>query len=375
MNKKDRILDINNRITELDNELDSADIERIDAIGQEVKDLVSERGKLTQDIALEARNAFSKGVKGQRPTAIEDDTEERVRVLKQGRALSVDGTDMLSIEHQSSTMNLAFNEVSNLVDRLGIQSLIGGESFRKAYMKGYDVAGYTAEGLDYHEVEPSWDYAEINKAKITAYTEISEEFEKLAPAMYLQEVKKNLSVSLKKKLALEVLKGDGASNHLTGIFSAANAKAIETATDGEIETINENTLDDIIYAYGGEEDFSPGVLILSKADLREFAKVRGTQDKRKVYTIDKVNQTIDGIPYIINSAITPLQNASAGDYVMAYGSLTNYMLVSFSPVEVMKSYDYKFKQGQIAFKASGFFGGNVVGFNGFLRLKKKVVGT
>lgn len=369
MNKKQRVLEINNRIAELDKELDSADIARIEEIENEVKELTQERTKLTKEIAAESRRGFQTGSKVENPEAETDkEVEERARALKQGRALSIDGIDMLSIEHQSNTINPTFNQVSNLVTRLGIKALPGGESYRKAYLKGYGTAGYTGEGDNYTETEPTWDYAEINKAKITAYTEISEEFEKLAPAMYLTEVQNNLRISLLKKLAIEVLKGDGASNHLTGIFSS-NAKAIETAKDIEISTIDENTLDDLIYAYGGDEDFSAGVLILSKADLREFAKVRGS-DKKKVYTIDKVNQTIDGIPYVINSAITPLAQAAAGDYVMAYGSLSNYELVSFSPVEIMKSYDYKFRQGQIAFKASGFFGGNVTSYNGFLRVKK-----
>lgn len=364
---KERILAINSRINELDKELDSADISRIEEINQEVQELIAERTKITQEITAETRKGFQTGTKVDN-TDDEEEIKERARTLKQGRALSIDGIDMLSIEHQSNTMSPTFNQVSNLVTRLGIKALPGGESYRKAYSKGYGLAGYTGEGQDYHETEPSWDYAEINKAKITAYTEISEEFEKLAPAMYLAEVKNNLRIALLRKLAVEVLKGDGASNHLTGIFSD-NAKAIEASKDIEISTIDENTLDDLIYGYGGDEDFSAGVLILSKADLREFAKVRGS-DKKKVYTIDKVNQTIDGIPYIINSAITPLASAAAGEYVMAYGSLSNYELVSFSPVEIMKSYDYKFRQGQIAFKASGFFGGNVTSFNGFLRVKK-----
>lgn len=369
MGKKQRILEINNRIADLDKELDNADITRIEEIEKEVKELTMERTKLTKEVAAESRRGFQAGAKVENPEADTDkEVEERARSLKQGRALSIDGIDMLSIEHQSNTINPTFNQVSNLVTRLGIKALPGGESYRKAYVKGYGLAGYTGEGDNYTETEPTWDYAEINKAKITAYTEISEEFEKLAPAMYLTEVQNNLRISLLKKLAIEVLKGDGASNHLTGIFSA-NAKAIESTKDIEITAIDENTLDDLIYAYGGDEDFSAGVLILSKADLREFAKVRGS-DKKKVYTIDKVNQTIDGIPYVINSAITPLAQATAGDYVMAYGSLPNYELVSFSPVEIMKSYDYKFRQGQIAFKASGFFGGNVTSFNGFLRVKK-----
>jgi HK97 family phage major capsid protein len=221
----------------------------------------------------------------------------------------------------------------------------------------------------YNVTEPTWDYAEINKVKITAYTEVSEEFEKLAPTAYLTEIKRNLGIALKRKLAIEVLTGDGASGHLVGIFHA-NATAIEAAKDISISAIDENTLDTLVYGFGGDEDLSEGVLILSKADLRAFAQVRGTQDKKKVYTIDTKNKTIDGIPYVINGAITPLATASAGDYIMGYGTLAGYKLVSFAPIEMAKSTDFKFSQGQIAYKASGFFGGNVVAFNAFLRVKK-----
>ncbi|MBR0059917.1 MAG: phage major capsid protein, partial [Selenomonadaceae bacterium] len=59
-----------------------------------------------------------------------------------------------------------------------------------------------------------------------------------------------------------------------------------------------------------------------------------------------------------------------GDYCMAYGSLSNYLLAEFSPMEVKRSDDYKFREGMAAFRGNCFFGGNVVRRNGFLRIKK-----
>jgi hypothetical protein len=55
---------------------------------------------------------------------------------------------------------------------------------------------------------------------------------------------------------------------------------------------------------------------------------------------------------------------------MAYGSLKNYQLVEFSPMEVKRSDHYNFKGGVICFKATGFLGGNVVKRNGFIRIRK-----
>jgi HK97 family phage major capsid protein len=113
------------------------------------------------------------------------------------------------------------------------------------------------------------------------------------------------------------------------------------------------------------------VLILNKRDLKAFAKVRDKQG-RKVYTI--VNQgntgTIDGIPYIINSACGAVSDAqtAADVYCMAYGPLSNYELAIFSDIDAKKSTDYKFATGQIAYRADVYAGGSVVACNGFERV-------
>ena len=113
------------------------------------------------------------------------------------------------------------------------------------------------------------------------------------------------------------------------------------------------------------------MLILNKNDLRAFAKLR-TKEGRKVHVIDYNACTIDGIPYVINSHCKAISDPSTadGEYAIAYGSLNNYEVPIFSPVEIGKSTDYKFKDGIICYKASVFTGGNVVGYNGFLRVKK-----
>ena len=96
------------------------------------------------------------------------------------------------------------------------------------------------------------------------------------------------------------------------------------------------------------------------------------EEGRKVHNIDYVNQTIDGIPYVLNGNCSALSDPSTGTgtYCIAYGSLLNYEVPIFSNVEIGKSTDYKFKDGIICYKASVFTGGNVVGYKGFVRVKK-----
>ena len=63
---------------------------------------------------------------------------------------------------------------------------------------------------------------------------------------------------------------------------------------------------------------------------------------RKVHTVDYINQTIDGIPYVINSHCKAMRYSAttAGEYAMAYGSpLKNCEVPIFSPLKFGKSTD------------------------------------
>ena len=170
----------------------------------------------------------------------------------------------------------------------------------------------------------------------------------------------------------------GGAGKLFGIFyNPADAKddIIDRETDLSIAAIDENTLDDIIYAYGGDEDVEDAaVLVLNKADLKAFAKCRKANGDKAYHVVNHGNTgTIDSVPYVINSACGAISAAAtaAGTYCMAYGPLSNYELPVFSDMDVQHSSHYKFKQGQIAHRADIFAGGNVAAYNGFLRVKKK----
>ena len=302
-----------------------------------------------------------------------EEAEKRGKALKENRAVTVGSSDIILPQHQASDIRPTFGEVSSLIDRVTLKPLLGGESFTQPYVKGYGEGGYTGEGQDYTEAEPVFGYAEMNKAKVTAYAEDSEEILKLPAANYDAEVQKGIRVATRKKITREILIGQGGTNELVGIFSAA-ATAIDPATDLPLATIDNNTLDEIIFSYGGDEEVEDAaVLILNKKDLKAFSRLR-TTDGKKFHDI-KTNGntgTIDGIPFIINSACKALTDDSTqeGDYCMAYGPLSNYMLAIFSDLEIKRSEDYKFKQGMIAHRGSVFVGGNVVSKNGFLRIKK-----
>ena len=372
MNFRARLNEIDARLAEIRTAAEAeSDVAKLTAFEGECDSLQNERTMIMKKLQIETKSEVKPMVAERNPVNTEA-LEKRGKDIKEGRTITVASDEILLPEHTDPNLApVPFAEVSTLVDKVKVVNLKGGETYKKAFVKNHGEGGITGEGAAYAETEPEYGYCTITKVKVTAYTEITEELEKLPAIPYQAEVIKNINVSLRKKISQQILKGAGDSNTFTGIFSD-KAVALAESKPLYIDEINEDTLDDIIFAYGGDEEVEGGsVLILNKNDLRAFARLR-TKEGRKVHTIDYKACTIDGIPYVIKSNCSAISdtNTSDGAYCLAYGSLTNYEVPIFSGVEIGKSTDYKFKDGIICYKASVFTGGNVVGFNGFLRIKK-----
>jgi len=147
----------------------------------------------------------------------------------------------------------------------------------------------------------------------------------------------------------------------------APVTTIEAAQTLTIATIDEDTLDTIIYNYGGDENVEDdAVLIMNKLTLLEFAKVKDTNGRHVYDIVLRGNTaTINGIGVVLTSSMPAYGTVSNGTAYLFYGKLSGYELTEFSDVDVAVSKDYKFKQGQICFKASQFCGGAPSMFNGF----------
>ena len=377
MNLNARKNEIEARLAEIRGLVDKeTDTEKLSAYEKECDVLQNERSQIVAKLNI-ADKTIVKPIVVEKNSVDKTELEARAKSMREGRTITVSADEILLPNHVDTTLApYPFQEVSTLVDKVKVVKLKGGETYTKSFVKSHGTAGLTTEGQAYTETEPEFGYATISKVKMTAYTEITEELEKLPAIDYQAEVVKNINVSLRKKLSQQLLLGAGTTNTFKGIFSDA-CEALEDSEDLELTTIDENTLDDIVFAYGGDEEVEGGaVLILNKNDLRAFARLR-TAEGRKVHTIDYKNSTIDGIPYIINSNCKAITDTAteAGDYAMAYGALTNYEVAIFSGVDIAKSTDYKFKDGIICYKASVFTGGNVIGYDGFLRIKKGTATT
>ncbi|OMD42566.1 phage major capsid protein [Paenibacillus odorifer] len=296
------------------------------------------------------------------------------------RAVTIGSGKLVVPTHTSDTLNQAFNEVSGIVDVVNAIPLTGGESYKKGFIVSNGEGGYTSETGDYASTDPVTDFVTIGKAKITAYSEITDEAYKLPEIMYQDMVRRGIEIALRKKVAKQVILGAGGSNEITGIFNAPD-NVIPTSSDLEIAAIDEDTLDKLVFGYGGSEDVEGGTyLFLNKTDLAAFAALRDANGK-KFYkiSIDQNGNTGTisseesySVRYIINSACPALSEvATASDtYCMAYGKPQSYEMPVFSEITVEESRDFKFKSGQICYRGSLWVGGNVASYNGFIRVKK-----
>ena len=363
-------------------------LERLLAEAEEIEAKIEEaetRARLQRAADGAADPADGSAANGEGGADPEDSATKRGKALKAGNKVTkkfavkntLTSSSTVLTQHTATDVKPTFNEVSSLVDRVRVVPLIGGESYKRGFIKGYGTGGYTNEGADYNTAEPIFGYAEMAKTKITAYCEEPEEIAKLAPADYDATVGGSTEIAIRKYLSRQILVGTGGAGKLYGIFynpASSDDDIIDRSTDISISAIDKDTLDTIIYAFGGDEAVEDvAVLILNKADLKAFATCRHS-DGTKAYTV--VNHgntgTIDGVPYIINSACKAISasTTSSGDYSMAYGPLSNYEMPIFSDMDIQRSNEYKFKQGQIAHRGDIFVGGNVAAYNGFLRVKK-----
>lgn len=368
------------------------------ATGEELNDLLAE-AEFVSEVKSEASNraklmAMTQTV--EEPKAKEQVAEvsakaKRGKDLKDGSKVTFDAkvagvrnavtsADAVMPVHTADDIKPTFNDVSSLIDRVHTLYLPGGETYQRGYITGYgDGAGVTAEGADYNATEPTFGYVTVKKEKVTAYTEEPEEMIKLPNADYDSVVEGSVTKSIRRYLTRQILIGNGNTSKLKGIFynptDEKEVAVIDAATDLKLSAIDDTTLDEIIYSYGGEEEVEDvAVLILNKKDLKAFAKLRDKQG-RKVYTIINHGNTgsIDGVPFIINSACGAISDSTTAEetYCMAYGPLSNYELAVFSDIDAQRSTHYKFRQGQIAYRADIYVGGAVAAKNGFLRVKTK----
>ncbi len=385
--------------------------EELNSIKEEEKKAEDEKAKVEEERALLRKTVETSEIKksdeernlvgaikidkpGEERKNMENDTkvlEERGKALKDGKAIKVDYEDravtvssgsVLVEKKYKRNIDESFEGVSALIDNVNSIQLDGGDSYSVPFEKAYGEGDYTAEGADYSDAEPDTDYVETGRAKVTAYAEITKELTKLPNTNYQALVIKRVKDAIRKKISKQIVAGAGTANTIKGLYSADEKVLPKTGDTADITltAIDGDTLNKLVFAYGGDESVEgEQTIILSKKDLEAFSMVKDKMD-RFVYRITRNGQTgriayaqggVD-VPYVINSGCNSLSNTSlkADSFTMVYGSLSSYEMPVFSALEIEESRDYKFKQGIIAYRGDVILGGTVSKYKGFVRVKK-----
>lgn len=298
------------------------------------------------------------------------------------RAVTVSESGILVPTRTKKEIADSFDKPSYITNRVNLMPMYGGDAYDVPFEKSIGEGEITKEGEAAKNTEPVYDHVSTEKIKVTAYAEVSEEVEKLPDAAYLSRVQNAVLRAVLKKIGKLVIIGSTQDDpkSFNGIYNA-DTKVISGDSDIKIKEIDQDTLNTIVFALGGDEDVeSEAILILSKSDLEAFSKVKDA-DGKFTYKISRQKGSgkisyqngSSEVEYIINSACNSLNTSQEnGQKTMVYGALENFELPVFSDIEVKVSDDYKFKEGLKCIKATVMLGGTVSKYNGFVRVLKEI---
>ena len=278
-----------------------------------------------------------------------------------------------------------WNEVSSVLDLVTIISLPNGNEYTKVFQTSTGEADYTLEPTKtgdeadkdgvYNLVSTGFDKVTIKRNKITALVYESEELLDLPDLDYATLIERNVSLSMRKKIAKEIILGDGTGNHFVGI-AAKDATNLNPNTYKDVPTaIDENTVLDTIIDFGGEEDIEGRqAFVMNKLSLKEFTRVRGS-DKKQVYTVTFSGNTalIDGTRVVFTRNLKPYSMAATGEIWAVYGDLSKYFVLNFGGEVIESSREFKFDQGITTVRGKVYGGGNIAGYKAITRLTKPSV--
>lgn len=389
--KNKRLKEIEKRLAEIKGIVDSDEnVENIDALNTEADQLLAERNKILENIQnyQQLRQKIADGSIG---TSVNiggntdaENFEERAKKFALTKRTSIATTQLRAALVSSGklatpTAVSGINDTvgakhSSIIDLVKIVDCGGMGSNKVAYIDtDADAAAEHTEGSAATAKEATFDYVEITPKTLATYAQISEQAKNQTPLQYEAKVQEQALISLR-KAAVKL------------VISKLKASALNKAVDASVSSakkgiLDENTLTDFLLEYGGDESVvGEAVLFLNKKDLRAIGKIRGTQDKKKVYEIvpDGSNPNVgiikDGglaIKYCICSELAACVDTAQGSAAiptMFYGNPQCLELDLFTDYQVKVSEEFAFTSLMDTILGSVSLGADVVAKNGFVSL-------
>lgn len=275
--------------------------------------------------------------------------------------------------------------VGAIIDQVYVQDLTGMSAYLEPYVisepdaKGAKVttaAGTARAASD----DPTFGVAKIAPYELTTTSYVDRNISKLTPANYYAKVFNMAMRAMRRDTVEMIFNGDGqANNDMFGIKTAKNMAGSSIYASLDVEEVGPDLLTELMFAYGGDEELGGNCrLYLSKKDLLALGKLRGTNEKRRLFDIvpDAANPNTGTIreggtivPYSISSKLTALSTATQGGeaiQTMVYGDPMNYELGLFGSYTVRVDESVKAVERMLTILGDAMVGGNLIVDKGFV---------
>lgn len=383
----ERIAEIQARLAEINAALDTATGDALTALEEESRGLLEEMNRLKDEAEArqQLRSKIAAGAGTPSPIApkapaAEDEEEKRAAAFvksnrmtigaDQARATLISSGQLVKpMKNGTEIQDIPGAKVSSIIDLVHVEDCTGMSSYQVPYTKADpDAAGEQTEGAAGSVSELGlWDYVDIKPTNVLVLGQISKQAKKQSNVKYAAKVQQNALLALRKKAVAIV-------------NAALKASALVKEISVEAGKIEANTLRNLTLQLGGDESvLGNAYLFLNKADLIAFGDVRGTNEKKAVYTIvpDAGNPNTgtisDGgltVPYVLDSGLTALSGASSGaGKTMFYGVPSTLHVGMFSDYEVKVSEDFAFDKLLDTIRGDLEMGADVAAKHSFVTLK------
>lgn len=275
--------------------------------------------------------------------------------------------------------------VGAIIDQVYVQDLNGMSAYLEPYVisepdaKGAKVttaAGTARAASD----DPQLGVAKIAPYELTTTSYVDRNISRLTPANYYAKIFAMAMKSMRRSTVGMIFNGDGQStNDMFGVKTAKNMAGSPIYASLDVEEVGPDLLTELMFAYGGDEELGGNCrLYLNKKDLLALGKLRGTNEKRRLFDIvpDAANPNTGTIreggtivPYSISSKLTALsvsEKGSSAIQTMVYGDPMNYELGLFGPYTVRVDESVKAVERMLTILGDAMVGGNLIVDKGFV---------
>lgn len=375
-----------------------SEMDKVAAMNTEIQDLQ----KLLEEqdrkfMEKPADPAEEKDKAAERGSALMKGQEVKFSVQEVRKALFVPGAVEKSVTLATGTLAQPTGAGTNIRDPLGsgvgaiidqvyVQDLTGMAS----YLEPYVISEFDASGADVATAagtartassDPTYGVAKISPYELTTTSYVDRNISRLTPANYYAKTFAMAMRALRRDTVKMIFNGDGQSsnNDMFGIKTAKNMAGSSIFATLNVDAVDADLLTELMFAYGGDEELGGSCrLYLNKADLLALGKLRGTNEKRRLFDIvpDAGNPNTGTIreggtivPYSIASNLTALSGSSAGSsaiQTMVYGDPMNYELGLFGDYTVRVDESVKAVERMLTVLGDAMVGGNLIVDKGFV---------